>query len=77
MLAFHISFYISLCLLQYEPGLKRTKPTNQIKQLWPGLCADVQQVFEALGDQESRSLAFPLQQSICGHRRAHSDPADE
>ena len=51
--------------------------TNQIKQLGPGLRADVQQVLEALSDQERRPLALSLQQSVGRHRRAHSDPANQ
>lgn len=56
---------------------KTRRTTDQVEQLGPGLGADVQQVLEALGDQESRLLALPLQQGIGRHRRAHSDPANQ
>lgn len=51
--------------------------TDQVKQLWSGLCADVQQVLEALCDQERCPLSLSLQQGVGRHRGAHSDPADQ
>lgn len=51
--------------------------TNQIKQLGPGLCANVQQVPEALREQESGPFALSLQQRVGCHCCAHSDPANQ
>lgn len=56
---------------------RKRRATNQVEQLGPGLGANVQQVLEALGDQESRLLALPFQQGIGCHGRAHSDPANQ
>lgn len=57
--------------------VKEAIMTNQIKQLWPGLCANVQQVLKALGDQECSPFSLSLQQSVGRHRCAHSDPANQ
>ena len=50
---------------------------NQIKKLGPGLCADVQQILKAFGDQEGGPFSFSFQQSIGRHCGAHSDPANQ
>lgn len=81
-----VEFYIGKvkCWRALNGSARRTQPqaetrrtTDQVEQLGPGLGADVQQVLEGLGDQESRLLALPLQQGIGRHRRAHSDPANQ
>lgn len=51
--------------------------TNQIKQLWSGLCADVQKIPEAPGDQQGCPFSLSLQQSIGCHRGTHSNPANQ
>ena len=39
----------------------------QVKDGWPALIADVQQVPEAFAGDQAASLAFPLQQRIGSH----------
>ena len=50
---------------------------NQIKELGPGLCADVQQILKPLRDQKGGPFSFSFQQRIGRHSGAHSDPANQ
>jgi hypothetical protein len=45
----------------------------EIKYVWPGLVANVQQVFESFGNKKSCSLSVSLQQTISGNSRSHSN----
>lgn len=51
--------------------------THQIKQSWPGLCANVQQVPESPCHQQSCPLPLPFKQGIGRHCGSHPDPANQ
>lgn len=48
----------------------------EVKDVRPRLRADVQQVLEALGDDQREPLTLALQQRIGRDRRAHADGLD-
>uniref|UniRef100_A0A182IL16 Secreted protein n=1 Tax=Anopheles atroparvus TaxID=41427 RepID=A0A182IL16_ANOAO len=63
--------------LDYLPVEALRWTTYQLKDAWPRLVADLQQIAKATVDDERDGVAGPLQQRIGGHRRPHPDPPDQ
>ena len=48
-------------------------PYSKVEDLWPRLVTNLKAVLESLGYHQRDLLAFPLEERIGGHSRAHTD----